>query len=59
MPSAAAREGARGTKMKGGGRDQESNTWKIPVELPEHLRLGNVIQGRSKPKFNIILSFVL
>ena len=29
-PSAAAREEDRGTKMKGGGGDQKSNTGKIP-----------------------------
>ena len=30
-----------------------------PPEEPREHRLGEVLQGRSKSKFNIILSFVL
>ena len=35
-PSAAAREGDRGTKIKGGGGDQKSNTGKIPLRTPRY-----------------------
>ena len=50
-PSAAVREGARGTKMKGGG-GQKSNTVKIPKD-----RVVNHIKLLSLIKLRIICSF--
>ena len=35
-PIAAAREGERGTKLKGGGGDQKSNTGKTPKQIIFH-----------------------